>query len=1112
MAKFCGKCGSRLDVNTGLCPHCDREKLETTRELPKTEEEVFQEGKDHSLSIDGELSPPIGNGKKPHSRRRKGVALKIRLTSLAVVILLGGILCALTYFYIIRVPFLSDTIAPSVSTPDAGDWEDIPKTDTGGITYYPSAPENIVQDPQTGIAFVNNEILVALESEAYRSQLEDTLQPAQGQIVGEIPQVAQYQVLLDRALGYNEMEDLVAYLESFDWVVYASPNYAMETDVQFIPNDKEWKNEWEDVPDGTNWGLEAIDAPGAWEYREQMETVNVGVFDNMFLGNPDLTFAETPLGHAELQQEWDQNPDTMELDSHGTHVAGTIAAGFNDKTGISGILPSANLYGVSSQGLWVEGLGTLQCHNVAFAYLIDIKQCSVVNMSLGYERLITFNASREAEEDGDGPATRALQKFSGAVGDFLQLLIDRGHQFVICKSAGNRNDPNTQEPSYQYFRKDEDDNINPYDYICYGDYLDYLAGNGGPDGEEKFGRYRTREAEIAERLVSGNLDAEFDILGAIQNPEVADRIIMVGAVETKGTHKEGGFFGIGATKVHDGYEITPYSQCGERVDILAPGGDNDSEMIYSTIQERQRFGYKWYGGMYGTSMASPHVAGVTAMVFAVNPDLRGEDIKQIIIDSAVGSYGEEGYGLLNAKNAVEMALDYKPKAEAQNRTLTKEDLIGCYWEQTVQSHVAYRFLENGIMEEYFLDPDVAVTDETVEFYQSYQYEVKDNQLFIYWEEDSQSPTKLEFVYKTDDIQWDSGLKNQLDIIPDGEAFLYSTDWEPGEGVMRGNAFYLIKCMESPHSDLVGIYETTFGTRRSDFVQGPVPGKQMITVERVYGNQITFRYGEYPEDQPYYQTKPVTVEWAEGEIPFTLTDENGSLYEGAITFHGTQSLDLEFELVDNPGDWQGYITNCWATLQKIWPEIPAAEKDGPTVSFSPAQLEELAQRLGVPEDLDVEIRQSEPYYWDTGERWLIQVDVYERGKIIAGSEFDVFTLEAVGGILMYDPSLRPSQSSGGTTPDELILGQWGYNGRLVFDFMGGNLAIIYGENEGEMMQMYYNISGSNMFMRPWFQSDYASDTVNPGVVNEAVFQIEFPDQDHLVLRHEDNAETLTRMSS
>ncbi|MEM0529239.1 zinc ribbon domain-containing protein [Zongyangia sp. HA2173] len=107
MAKFCGKCGSRLDVNTGLCPHCGQEKLETIQGLPKIEEEVFQGGKDHSLSIDGKLSPPIDNGKKPHSRRKKGVALKICLILLAVVILLGSILCALTYFDMIRIPLLS---------------------------------------------------------------------------------------------------------------------------------------------------------------------------------------------------------------------------------------------------------------------------------------------------------------------------------------------------------------------------------------------------------------------------------------------------------------------------------------------------------------------------------------------------------------------------------------------------------------------------------------------------------------------------------------------------------------------------------------------------------------------------------------------------------------------------------------------------------------------------------------------------------------------------------------------------------------------------------------------------------------------------------------------
>ena len=61
MAKFCGKCGSRLDVNTGLCPHCDREKPETAQGF----QEVFAAGKDHSLPTDGKRSSSINNEKKP---------------------------------------------------------------------------------------------------------------------------------------------------------------------------------------------------------------------------------------------------------------------------------------------------------------------------------------------------------------------------------------------------------------------------------------------------------------------------------------------------------------------------------------------------------------------------------------------------------------------------------------------------------------------------------------------------------------------------------------------------------------------------------------------------------------------------------------------------------------------------------------------------------------------------------------------------------------------------------------------------------------------------------------------------------------------------------------
>ena len=78
------------------------------------------------------------------------------------------------------------------------------------------------------------------------------------------------------------------------------------------PNDKEWKDEWEDVPYGTtgDWSPSTPLEPG--EYRGRWNGTSACSTPCSWV-NPDLTFAEKPLGHAELQQEWDQNPDTMEL-------------------------------------------------------------------------------------------------------------------------------------------------------------------------------------------------------------------------------------------------------------------------------------------------------------------------------------------------------------------------------------------------------------------------------------------------------------------------------------------------------------------------------------------------------------------------------------------------------------------------------------------------------------------------------------------------------------------------------------------------------------------------------------------------------------------------------
>ena len=60
----------------------------------------------------------------------------------------------------------------------------------------------------------------------------------------------------------------------------SSLNYAFELEDasnQYYPDDKKW-DDW-DTTGGNNWNMKAIDAPGAWVYRNQMGPVNVGVID-----------------------------------------------------------------------------------------------------------------------------------------------------------------------------------------------------------------------------------------------------------------------------------------------------------------------------------------------------------------------------------------------------------------------------------------------------------------------------------------------------------------------------------------------------------------------------------------------------------------------------------------------------------------------------------------------------------------------------------------------------------------------------------------------------------------------------------------------------------------
>lgn len=108
-------------------------------------------------------------------------------------------------------------------------------------------------------------------------------------------------------------------------------------------------------------------------------------------------------------------------------------------------------------------------------------------------------------------------------------------------------------------------------------------------------------------------------------------------------------FAVGATNSSE--EKAIFSNFGNYVDVTAPG-----ENIASTYPSNR------YAALSGTSMASPHVAALAAMIRSVNPSLSNEEVMDIIRETAL-DLGEEGkdeyygYGQINVNQALRLASD-----------------------------------------------------------------------------------------------------------------------------------------------------------------------------------------------------------------------------------------------------------------------------------------------------------------------------------------------------------------------------------------------------------------------------------------------------------------------
>ena len=98
-----------------------------------------------------------------------------------------------------------------------------------------------------------------------------------------------------------------------------------------------------------------------------------------------------------------------------------------------------------------------------------------------------------------------------------------------------------------------------------------------------------------------------------------------------------------------------YSSFGPYVALRAPGGNFDlgdaTDGVFSAIWNfaADSGDYAWADG---TSMASPHVAGVAALLLAQNPALSASELRSRLTTYAVGPATQYGVGLVNAYNSL----------------------------------------------------------------------------------------------------------------------------------------------------------------------------------------------------------------------------------------------------------------------------------------------------------------------------------------------------------------------------------------------------------------------------------------------------------------------------
>ncbi|WP_025025888.1 S8 family serine peptidase [Caldalkalibacillus mannanilyticus] len=148
-----------------------------------------------------------------------------------------------------------------------------------------------------------------------------------------------------------------------------------------------------------------------------------------------------------------------------------------------------------------------------------------------------------------------------------------------------------------------------------------LGGGGYNQGMDEACRTAVARGSIV-IAATGN-----EYRGSISYPAAYSSVIAVGSVTANRTRSD-------------------FSNYGTGLELMAPGSN-----IYSTFPNN-----RFYTDS-GTSMATPHVAGIAGLMRSVNRNISVNDVRTILRNTAhhAGNFNEYGYGIVDAYAAVQAA-------------------------------------------------------------------------------------------------------------------------------------------------------------------------------------------------------------------------------------------------------------------------------------------------------------------------------------------------------------------------------------------------------------------------------------------------------------------------